>query len=106
MKREVSQSVANLGHSVKRLAIEEQEKLMATKVSPSSPTYRTNLEPVLSTSRDDFDVLYEKLNEIGRGGFSTVYRCRDKKTKQIYAVKVWFSVSSLLLPFSRPRLLM
>jgi serine/threonine protein kinase len=87
MKREVSQSVANLGHSVKRLAIEEPNPLMA---HPSSPVAApTNLEPVLSTSRDDFDLLFEKLDEIGRGGFSTVYRCKEKKTREIYAVKVF-----------------
>jgi serine/threonine protein kinase len=46
------------------------------------------LESVLSTSRVDFDLRYQKLDEIGRGGFSVVYKCRDKETGTIYAVKV------------------
>lgn len=43
---------------------------------------------VLSTSSDNFDERYEMLNEVGRGGFSIVYRCRDKLTNEICAVKV------------------
>ena len=31
---------------------------------------------------------YDLLKEIGRGGFSTVFQCRDRDTRDIYAVKV------------------
>jgi hypothetical protein len=43
---------------------------------------------VLSTSRDNFHMKYEVMNEIGRGGFSKVYKCRNRQTDGIYAVKV------------------
>jgi hypothetical protein len=47
------------------------------------------LRPILSKLSDDFDVKYEILNhEIGRGGFSIVYKCQNRFTKEIYAVKV------------------
>lgn len=115
LKREISASVANLQQSVKRLALAEEEKDhtstfidMNPQTMTSTPEtktttapYRANniLESVISTSRDDFDVLYEKLDEIGRGGFSTVHRCRNKKTQEIYAVKVceeYFHFSSVI----------
>jgi hypothetical protein len=49
----------------------------------------TPLRAILSKLSDDFDVKYEILNdEIGRGGFSIVYKCQNRLTKEIYAVKV------------------
>lgn len=94
LKREVSTSVANLQQSVKRLALEED----ILQANMTTPTYRTNIESVISTSRDDFDLIYERLDEIGRGGFSTVYRCKNKVTQEIYAVKVYsLSISTCLI---------
>jgi serine/threonine protein kinase len=79
---------------VKRLALED-EVTHHMKLSPVR--LDQNLEPVLSISRDDFDQIYQKLDEIGRGGFSTVYKCVNKITKEIYAVKVReFSLASFL----------
>jgi hypothetical protein len=87
VKREISHnsSVTHLNQSVKRLALEDE----ITHHMKSSPV-RTeqSMEPVLSISRDDFDQIYEKLDEIGRGGFSTVHKCVNKITREIYAVKV------------------
>ena len=95
LKREVSKSIANLQHSVKRLAIGEQEDdtEITSSISPSLLNMENEfnvpaLEQVLSTSRQDFDETYEKLDEIGRGGFSVVYRCRSRVTGEIFAVKV------------------
>lgn len=42
---------------------------------------------LLTSSCDEFDSLYDMLEEIGRGGFSVVYKCRQKYTGEIYAVK-------------------
>jgi serine/threonine protein kinase len=43
---------------------------------------------VMSEADDNFASKYEKLEEIGRGGFSVVYKCRDRISNEIYAVKV------------------
>ena len=59
------------------------------------------LESVLSTSRHDFDSAYEKLDEIGRGGFSVVYKCRDRVSGDIFAVKV-FASPAMIRPSVTP----
>jgi serine/threonine protein kinase len=46
------------------------------------------IQSILSNARADFGLKYELLKEIGRGGFSTVYQCRDRLDSVIYAVKV------------------
>ena len=53
------------------------------------------LQQILSSSflssnitNEIFNSLYEIIEEIGRGGFSIVYKCLNKATKKIYAVKV------------------
>lgn len=46
------------------------------------------LKTVLSSSRDDFDSCYIKMEEIGRGGFSVVYKCRSVQNNAIFAVKI------------------
>lgn len=83
LKREVSESVSNLRHSVKRMALEDSNSNVVLV-----PRENNALEPVLSISQHNFEDKYEKLNEIGRGGFSVVYRCKNKITNEIYAVKV------------------
>ena len=57
-------------------------------ILPSMENETPVLEPVLSISRHDFDSSYEKLEEIGRGGFSVVYKCRNRISGEIFAVKV------------------
>jgi serine/threonine protein kinase len=53
-------------------------------------------QSILSTasSSNDFNSIYEIINEIGRGGFSIVYQCQHRVSKQIYAVKVLSSIFS------------
>lgn len=46
------------------------------------------IQSILSNARADFSLKYELLKEIGRGGFSTVYQCRDRLDSLIYAVKI------------------
>lgn len=47
------------------------------------------VKTVLSTANElDFDSKYELGKEIGKGGFSCVYQCRDRNTGVVYAVKV------------------
>jgi len=49
---------------------------------------KRDLNSVMSSANTDFDSQYEKLKEIGRGGFSTVFQCRHKQSGDLYAVKV------------------
>lgn len=65
----------------KKIAIMEDDEVTDTPI----------LESVLSTSKAGFDLRYQKLGEIGRGGFSVVYKCRDNESGNIYAVKVCYS---------------
>lgn len=76
-KRETSVSVVDLRNTVKRLAISSEE------MNGSQP-----IVSVFSAAHDNFEAKYEKLNEIGRGGFSVVYQCREKISGNIFAVKV------------------
>lgn len=46
------------------------------------------IHSILSNARADFSEKYELLTEIGRGGFSTVYQCRNRVDGNVYAVKV------------------
>ena len=85
-KREVSLSIADLRNSVKRLAMEEDASAITNDNVPKNvlPNLRINVNPeppiltVFSSAEDGFESKYEILNEIGKGGFSVVYRCRDK----------------------------
>ena len=47
-----------------------------------------NLTTILSTASDDFNSKYELVKEIGKGGFSTVYQCRNRIDGGDFAVKV------------------
>jgi serine/threonine protein kinase len=49
---------------------------------------KEGLARVMSKSSNDFDDKYEILDEIGKGGFSKVHRCRSRSSGQIFAVKV------------------
>jgi serine/threonine protein kinase len=50
----------------------------------SEHTYEAHFE-VLGSCRDVDE--FEKLNRIGEGTYGTVYRARDRKTKEIVALK-------------------
>jgi hypothetical protein len=54
------------------------------------PTHQNNnnMVSIMSKAKENFTEIYKVLEEIGRGGFSTVYKCMNKMTQQIYAVKV------------------
>lgn len=54
------------------------------------------IKSILSHARSDFTDKYELLSEIGRGGFSTVYQCKDRENGVVYAVKVTLSYVSIL----------
>ena len=55
-----------------------------------NPISSPHIQSILSNARADFSEKYELLSEIGRGGFSTVYQCRDRENGNIYAVKVGY----------------
>lgn len=94
MKRETSQSVSDLhdvSDSIKRMAI-SQNGMPQPALNLKNPAETSHLHSpiltVMSTAKDGFSNRYEILGEIGKGGFSTVYACRDKQTQKDYAVKV------------------
>ena len=58
-------------------------QVSAGQLGPNSP-----ITTVFSSAEDGFHSKYDLLEEIGRGGFSVVYKCRDKISNQIYAVKI------------------
>ena len=97
-KREISTSVADLhintvSDSFKRLAVSHDghpEKPMNIS-DPSALTHQNAaILTVMSSARDDFGSKYDIIREIGKGGFSTVYQTKDRRTGKDYAVKVWF----------------
>lgn len=55
------------------------------------------IKSILSNARSDFAEKYELMSEIGRGGFSTVYQCRDRLSGIIHAVKVHFTLNDSCL---------
>ena len=88
-KRETSTTVSDLymmnsmSDSIKRLAI--------SKDGHPKSNYHvggTGILSVMSNAKDDFSSKYELIREIGKGGFSTVYQCREKSNGLDYAVKV------------------
>jgi len=96
-KREISTSAtdSNLTDSIKRLKITKDGHGMALTVKHPDST-ATPLVTVLSNAREDFGAKYEIIREVGKGGFSTVYQCRNRVTGLDYAVKV----TSILSRFS------
>jgi hypothetical protein len=47
-----------------------------------------SFKSIMSSARTDFSDEYDLIKEIGRGGFSTVFQCREKRSNLDYAVKV------------------
>ena len=69
-------------------------------VAPSRMQPNGNpIKSILSHARSDFNDKYELMSEIGRGGFSTVYQCKDRENGVIYAVKVIFCYLFLLFTY-------
>ena len=95
-KRETSVSVADLQlnstvDSIKRLELTHDGVPISMNVptpnvaEPQSQAILT----IMSNARDDFNTKYELMREIGRGGFSTVYQCRERSNiNNVYAVKI------------------
>lgn len=101
IKREISISVSDLqlnsvSDSIKRLAISKDghpDMALSIRNPDSLPMPITT---VLSNARDGFQTKYEFIREIGKGGFSIVYQCKNKQTGVDYAVKVSFFSSYIL----------
>lgn len=93
LKREISTSVSE---SIKRLKINNGRPM------PLTIRYPSNNQPittVMSNARDDFGQRYEIIKEVGKGGFSTVYQCRNRQTGVDYAVKVRSTKLSIIIFF-------
>lgn len=60
----------------------------ALSLKMPDPTNSAMVTSIMSSSKVNFSELYKVVDEIGRGGFSTVYRCINRSTENIYAVKV------------------
>lgn len=80
----------SVADSIKRLAISQDGHPHPQVVlrSNNKEGMKTAFTKVMSTAREDFSAKYDIIREIGKGGFSTVYQCRDRPTKKDYAVKV------------------
>jgi serine/threonine protein kinase len=74
-------------HSLERAVMPavQETTAMNTQLQLTSPP---PVYSILSDAKVGFGDRYELLKEIGRGGFSTVYQCRDRSDGSIYAVKV------------------
>lgn len=101
LKRELSTSVSDLhlatvSNSIKKLKIHRegpQSPMPLTIRNPDKTNNghaNANLVTVMSQARDDFGQRYEIIKEVGKGGFSVVYQCRNRQTGVDYAVKVSF----------------
>ena len=55
---------------------------------PSSDSQNSIIKPIMSSSKENFSESYKVLDEIGRGGFSIVYRCISRVSDKVFAVKV------------------
>jgi hypothetical protein len=87
IKRELSYSRSTDHHltdSIKRVKINRPEMTLSLR----KPSENYPLVSVMSSARDDFSQRYEIVKEVGKGGFSTVYQCRNRATGLDYAVKV------------------
>ena len=104
VKREISTSVVNL-QEFKRLAVSTGSKPSFDSIFDTSreminqdgarnqlvnvpQNQSQNVLTVMSAAGTDFDSQYEKIREIGRGGFSTVFQCKNRSSGHPYAVKV------------------
>ena len=113
-KRETSVSVDHLhtvSESIKRLALSQDglpyhsmPGISENSSNNSSNSHNNRMSPIqlenlyvkngsvlasiLSNATEDFASKYDLIQEIGRGGFSTVFKCKEKATEQIFAVKV------------------
>ncbi|RYY87286.1 hypothetical protein EON63_04270 [archaeon] len=77
----------NMADSIKKLAIAKDGQPHAIpSIVPPKDTH--SIMTVMSNAQDDFNSRYELVREIGKGGFSTVYQCRNRNDGKDYAVKV------------------
>lgn len=77
-KRMTSISVTDLHATVMNLS-------MNNNISVSTNNKNMN---ITSKYTKIFDIKYIKMEQIGRGGFSCVYKCKNRITDVIYAVKI------------------
>jgi len=76
----------NMNTRIKMNVNMDSQQSISTKVVPNNNT--TSVLSVMSSASTDFDSQYEKIKEIGRGGFSTVFQCMHRQSGEMYAVKV------------------
>lgn len=108
-KRHISTSATDLhmsdmSDSVKRLAIAREGHPVAAPSILPPVRAPSPILTVMSNAKDDFTSRYEVIREIGKGGFSTVYQCRQRTSGRDFAVKVsgGTSPSTSSFPLSLP----
>ena len=88
-------AISHDGHAVPAglSAVSESSASIEVSVSsePVAHHHNNGLRTVLSTASDHFYDKYDLVKEIGKGGFSTVHQCREKRTGRDFAVKVSFT---------------
>jgi len=91
--------INTVSDSFKRLAVSHDghpEKPMNISDPSALSHQNASILTVMSSARDDFGSKYDIIREIGKGGFSTVYQTKDKRTGKDYAVKVWSSCTLMI----------
>eukprot|EP00601_Ochromonadales_sp_CCMP2298_P027966 CAMPEP_0173274590 /NCGR_PEP_ID=MMETSP1143-20121109/2522_1 /TAXON_ID=483371 /ORGANISM="non described non described, Strain CCMP2298" /LENGTH=901 /DNA_ID=CAMNT_0014211413 /DNA_START=111 /DNA_END=2812 /DNA_ORIENTATION=+ len=90
LKRDTS--TASVQDSIKRLAMSHdghpETALHIHNPESLSKTFTGGIVTVMSNAQDDFRSKYDVIRELGKGGFSTVYQCRERATGADFAVKV------------------
>jgi hypothetical protein len=81
-----SYTSSNDSHDSNMAAFNESHKM--SQFSLNMPQAGNPIVSIMSQANANFDGKYEILNEIGRGGFSVVHRCRDRSSGEMFAVKV------------------
>jgi serine/threonine protein kinase len=97
VKRETSTAVADLHmnslpDSIKRLAMSQdghpETALHIHNPESLNSNFTGGIVTVMSNAQEDFRGKYDVIRELGKGGFSTVYQCRERATGADFAVKV------------------
>jgi hypothetical protein len=81
-------AVSKDGHAVVQDQADHQTTSTTVNNGNSSGSGGGKLVSVMSSAKENFYIKYEIIREIGKGGFSIVYQCRDKVTKKDFAAKV------------------
>ena len=82
MKRRVSKGFSRLRESIKKITIRK------SRDQGGLVDENGGINVSAGADGDWFDENFEVMEQIGKGGFATVYRCKKRGSEEKYAVKV------------------